>query len=107
LAAPTREYQQNEVIFNYREIGEAKRARKNQFLEEIEARIAEAEREITGLEELQEEERAEMGALGREQARVGEQLSRNVEVGRVQQQVGRVTGWGEDEGRQPPPSIHP
>jgi len=29
---PTREYQQNEVLFNYHEMGQAKRKQKNNFL---------------------------------------------------------------------------
>jgi hypothetical protein len=39
---PSREYQQNEIMFNYNEMASVKREKKLQFLEEIESRIAEA-----------------------------------------------------------------
>jgi hypothetical protein len=51
---PSREFQHNELLFNYQGMADVKRGRKAEFLQEIEARIAEAEREIAGLEELQE-----------------------------------------------------
>jgi hypothetical protein len=47
----------------------------------------------------------ERGDLGRLQQKVGEQLSRNVEVGKIKQKVGYVTGFEEKEVYQPI-SIH-
>jgi hypothetical protein len=41
-ALPSREFQQNEIMFNYKEMAEIKRGKKMQFLEEIEQRIVEA-----------------------------------------------------------------
>jgi hypothetical protein len=46
-----------------------------------------------------------MNDLGRFQQKVGEQLSKNVEVGRIKQKVGYVTGFEEEEVYQPI-SIH-
>lgn len=88
-------------MFNYKEVGEAKRKQKQAFLEEMERKIAEAEREARELEQLQEEERMEMDDLHRFQRTVAEDLTRNVEVGKLKQRAGYLEPYEQQERTQP------
>ena len=104
---PTREYTQNEIMFNYQEIGQAKKQKRSDFLSEIEKRIAQAECEIKDIESIQQEERNHIEEIVCFNERVGQQLGSDAKAGLVKQVLGYAGQLGADEEEtRPAPHIH-